>query len=101
MQVPWLVLLFSIITTGVLRCDQGHAQQFYDREVTENLGLIDLNTATQAELETLPGIDPVLAMRMISMRPFIDLQDLKRVPRIDPILMERVEPKVMLKAARQ
>jgi hypothetical protein len=58
LQVPWLVLLFSIITTGVWRFDQDHAQRFYDRQVTENLGLIGLYTATQVELETLPDIGP-------------------------------------------
>jgi len=46
-------------------------------------GPLDLNTATAAQLERLPGVGPVLAARIVVNRaergPFADLADLERV----------------------
>jgi DNA uptake protein ComE-like DNA-binding protein len=99
-QLPWLVAFFMFVVTGVLKFDQDYSQRFYDGDASEDLTLIDLNTATKAELETLPYIGPVLAQRMISARPFGDLEDLKRVPGIGPILLQRLLPKVRVKTER-
>lgn len=41
---------------------------------------LDANTATQAELETIPGVGPALSARIVEARraqPFTDLDDLK------------------------
>jgi len=43
-----------MVVAGVLKFDHSHVQRFHDRDVTQGAALIDLNTATQAELETLP-----------------------------------------------
>jgi endonuclease YncB( thermonuclease family)/predicted flap endonuclease-1-like 5' DNA nuclease len=43
------------------------------------LGKIDVNTATEKELTTVPGIGHVMAARIISARPFRSADDLKRV----------------------
>jgi DNA uptake protein ComE-like DNA-binding protein len=43
------------------------------------LGNIDINTATEKELTTVPGIGHVMAARIIAARPFRSVDDLKRV----------------------
>jgi len=42
-------------------------------------GLLDLNAATQGELEDLPMIGPVLAGRILATRPFFTLQELEGI----------------------
>ena len=50
----------------------------YAKEKTP-LGRIDVNTATEKELRSVPGIGPVIAARIIAARPFRSADDLKRV----------------------
>src|SRR4051812_5988433 len=40
---------------------------------------VDLNTATKADLETLPGVGPATADQIIAARPFKNVNDLKNV----------------------
>lgn len=57
---------------------------------------LDLNHATVAELDALPGIGPVLAARIVEHRrrngPFRDVDELLAVPGIGPRLLERLRP---------
>jgi len=59
---------------------------------------LDLNRATLAELDALPGIGPVTARRILDHRarygPFRDRRDLRAVKGIGPKLFERLEPLV-------
>jgi competence ComEA-like helix-hairpin-helix protein len=55
---------------------------------------VDLNLATLEELQTLPGIGPKLAERIIAHRPFKTLADLDRVPGIGSATITRLEPLV-------
>ncbi|MEC4984597.1 MAG: DUF655 domain-containing protein [Oscillatoria sp. PMC 1068.18] len=60
-------------------------------------GLININTATQKELESLPGIGPKLAQRIIQTRqeqPFTSLEDLQRVSGIGSSLVDKLEGRV-------
>jgi competence protein ComEA len=59
-------------------------------------GLIDLNKATQAELETLPGIGASKAQGIIANRPYATVDDLDRVPGIGAATLDRLRPLVMV-----
>lgn len=58
--------------------------------------LIDLNTATAQELESLPNIGPVMAGRIIEYReangPFSSIDDVENVPGIGPKTLESIRP---------
>lgn len=62
---------------------------------------IDLNTATTAELEMLPGIGPVLARRIVERRTahgaFRRVEDLLEVKGIGFRLLERLRPHVVIR----
>ncbi len=53
---------------------------------------ININTASQAEIEALPGIGPTLAARIIEARPFTNPADLDRVKGIGPKMIEKITP---------
>lgn len=68
------------------------------RSATVNLsaggGLINVNTATSAELETLPAIGPAKAQAIIANRPFATVDELDRVPGIGAATLEQIRPYV-------
>jgi len=41
--------------------------------------LININTASLQHLESLPGVGPVIAQRIVNQRPFATVDDLIRV----------------------
>ena len=56
------------------------------------LGKIDINTATEKELRTVPGIGHVMAARIIAARPFRSADDLKRVSGIGDKKYAKIRP---------
>ena len=59
---------------------------------------LNINSATQAELETLPGIGPVTAQNILAYRqehgPFQAVEELDQVPGIGPVTLENLKPLV-------
>jgi len=60
---------------------------------------INLNTATQAELETLKGIGPALAQKIIAARPFKAVAELKNVSGISQATYDEIKGLVTVHAA--
>lgn len=63
-------------------------------------GLVSLNRADQAALETLPRVGPALALAIIAHRdehgPFTDIAQLDDVPGIGPAMLATITPLVTL-----
>jgi competence protein ComEA len=61
-------------------------------------GLVNLNTATAADLETLPGVGPSTAQKIIAYRTdhggFRTVDDLLNVPGIGPRKLDQIRPHV-------
>jgi competence protein ComEA len=66
-----------------------------DEVVVVTTELIDINIASQSELESLPGIGPTTAQKIIDYReangPFINTEDIINVPGIGPGTYERIK----------
>ncbi|MEW5898248.1 MAG: ComEA family DNA-binding protein [Bacillota bacterium] len=67
---------------------------------TSGSGLININTAGQKELESLPGIGPALAERIIQYRekngPFLSPEDIKNVSGIGEKRFEQLKDKITI-----
>ena len=53
---------------------------------------LDVNSATEQQLETIPGIGPVMAERIIAARPFKSADDLRGVKGIGDTKYEKIRP---------
>ena len=59
-------------------------------------GRVNLNSASLLELETLPGVGPATAQKIIAGRPYARLEDILRVSGIGERTLERLRPLVTL-----
>nr|WP_276600507.1 MULTISPECIES: helix-hairpin-helix domain-containing protein [unclassified Nannocystis] len=62
---------------------------------------VDLNYASAPELESLPGIGPELARRIVEGRPYATVDDLNRVRGIGPARLTAVRPRARVQTSGQ
>lgn len=69
-------------------------------ETAEGNGLIPINTASPEELETLPGIGPKLAGRIVAYReengPFTTVEELCEVSGIGEKVLEKIRARIVV-----
>ena len=59
-----------------------------------DIGIVDINTASQAEIEDLPGIGPSIALKIIEGRPYGSIEDIKNVKGVGDALYEKIKDKI-------
>ena len=59
-------------------------------------GKISINSATQKQLESLPGIGAATAKRIIAARPYSKLEDIMKVKRIGKKSFKKLKNKISL-----
>jgi competence protein ComEA len=96
-------LLPGINETGLnlaAHVNDGDLIQVGASSVAANDNRINLNTATAQELDTLPGVGPVVAKRILDWRTkhnhFSSIEELQEVEGIGPKLFERIKSSIRI-----
>ncbi len=76
----------SAATVGPVEARKSHVKEKIEP------GRIDINTATEKELRMIPGVGPVMAVRIIAARPFRSADDLKKVNGIGDKKYAKIRP---------
>ena len=72
------------------------AQQATSNQLPETSNLISINSGTQAELESLPGIGPVTAQKIISLRPYGSVDELLSKKAVSNSVYQKVKDLVSI-----
>ena len=57
---------------------------------------VNINTASQSDLESLPGIGPVTASKIISDRPYQIVEDLVNKKAVSKAVFEKIKDQIVV-----
>ena len=102
-EVPWWwqalsFLVFAVVS--VIVCNESAVQHRRSVELAVP-ARIDINFGSQEQLESLPGIGPVLARAIIAARPFASAEELARVRGVGLKLLEKLRPLIQAAPGRR
>ncbi len=69
-------------------------EQKEKKEVKAEAGKVNINTASQSQLESLPGIGPKKAEAIIAARPYSRIEEITRATGIGPKIYEALKDKI-------
>lgn len=87
----------AVITLGIVAIGFHWNRRADDNPaLAERSLIVNINTATREEIETVPGVGPIRAMQIIANRPYASVDQLERVYGIAPAQVEWMRPYVKL-----
>ncbi len=92
LRVAILVTVFTISAYGFY---QYHRARF-EAAPGEGTLVVNINTATTEEIDTVPGINPIQAMQIASNRPYRSIEELDMIPGIERTQLAALRPYVKL-----
>lgn len=94
----WVGVALSVIAvaSGVVWLVRDAQGLFGPAAPTEASLIVNINTATREEIETLPGIGPAKALLIIRDRPYVKVDELLEVNGIGTALLEDIRPYVVV-----
>ena len=95
-KTDWSNVLIVLAIAVPLAIGGVKLYQKYGKESAPGEGglVVNINTATEAELEKIPGVGPSLAHEIIRGRPYEKIEDLERVRGIGQYTLNSMRPYV-------
>jgi len=103
-EVPWHWQALAFLTFAVMSAIVCNESAVHHRRPLGDLAAptrIDINFGSQEQLESLPGIGPVLARAIIIARPFASVEELPRAHGISLKLLEKLRPLIQAAPGRR
>lgn len=92
LRVVVVVIVLGISAIGFYQFDKSRFAALPE----EGSLVVNINTATTEEINSLPDISPIQAIQIASNRPYASVEELDRIPGIGPAQLEKLRPYVKL-----